>query len=197
MMLARAGLCTVATVLLSGCPSVIQHPPQGRLSSVEEVFDKVNPGAEADQAPAGSKRSNTFAASYQEVFRAVVVGASQNQINIESENRARGLVLGTRAIQTIPPVPRCPNSEQLNGRALPLKYFYVISVREKGPKTTEVVAALKAQGTCWSACLESVDLHQCKAYSVPHWATPPENPDETLTQLMVFIRNNLIAAGAL
>ncbi len=199
LVLVRAALCAALPVLLSACfGTAILYPAQGQLSGIGEVFNAGNPAAEADAAPVGSKRSNTFAASYQEVFRAAVVGASQNQINVESENRSRGYILGTRAIQMVPLVNRCPNSEGLNGRALPLRYYYVIAVKEKGPKATEVVAAVKAQGTCWSGnCFESVDKAQCAAYSKPHWATSQENPDETLTQLMVFIRNNLIAAGAL
>ena len=194
----RWTLCAALPLLLSACfGTAVQYPPTG-LSNSGEVFKPANPAAEAEAAPAGSKRSSVFAAPYQDVYRAALVGASQNQINVENENRSRGYILGTRAIQMVPLVPRCANSEPLNGRALPLRYYYVISVREKGPKATEVVAAVKAQGTCWSGnCFESVDKAQCAAYSTPHWATAQENPDEALTQLMVFIRNNLIAAGAL
>jgi hypothetical protein len=198
MATARLGTSIALAVLVSGCfgPAIL-NPPQGQLSGLGEVFGGANPAAAADEAPPGSKKSGTFAASYQDVFRAVVVGASQNQINVESENRSGGYVMGTRAVQIVPPVPRCPNSQSVNGRALPLRYYYVIAVKEKGPKTTEVVAAIKAQGVCWTGmCYESVQL-PCKAYAVPHWTTAQENPDESLTQLMIFIRNNLIAAGAL
>ena len=194
----RWALCVALPVLLSACfGPAVQYPSQG-LSAIGQVYNPGNPSAEADAAPAGSKKSSVFAASYQDVYRATLVGVSQNQINVENENRSRGYILGTRAIQMVPLVGRCPNSEPLNGRALPMRFYYVISVKEKGPKATEVVAAVKAQGTCWSGnCFESVDKAQCAAYSTPHWATAQENPDEALTQLMVFIRNNLIAAGAL
>jgi hypothetical protein len=182
--------------LVAGCGAKIRLPEKG-LSPVESVYPS-NVGASLNEAPAESKKTNVFAASFADVYRAAVVGASQSQINIENENKSQGYVLGTRAIQAIPPVPRCQYSEPFNGRALPLRYFYAIVVRERAAKRTEVTVAVKAQGTCWTGyCLEGVDVNQCKSYSTLHWATANENPDETMTQLMTFIRNNLIAAGAL
>jgi hypothetical protein len=188
--------CVVAAGLIAGCGTKIRMPQAG-LTPIENVFAESNVAASVSAAPAESRKTSVFQAPYADVFRAVVVGASQNQINIESENKSQGYVLGTRAIQIVPPVPRCPNSEPYNGRALPLRYYYAIVVKERAAKRTEVTVAIKAQGTCWFGhCFESVD-RPCKTYSVPHWATANENPDESMTQLMTFIRNNLIAAGAL
>jgi hypothetical protein len=196
-LIVRLSACAVLLGLLAGCGTAKQYPAEG-LTTVDKVFDVASPAAAAGAAPAESRKSSTFKASYADVFRAVVVATSQNQINIENEDRSRGYVTGTRAIQMVPPIRRCPNSESLNGRALPLRYFYIVVVRERAAKSTEVVAAVKTQGTCWTGnCFDSVDKEACGAYSKPHWATQQENPDESLTQLMVFIRNNLIAAGAL
>lgn len=184
-------------VVTAGCASAIRHP-QGGMASVEFVYSPLEIGSLIAKAPSQSKKATLFAASYEDVYRAAFVSASQTQINIETENKSKGLMLGTRAVEAVPPIPRCQNSERLNGVSLPRKYFYAIVVTEKGPKSTEVLATVKVQGACWTGvCFQSVDLAECTHYSTPHWADLGENPERELTQLMTFIRNNLIAAGVL
>lgn len=186
----------VGVAVMAGCLSAIRHPQDG-MASVESVYATSEIESLNDKAPSGSKKATLFTASYEDVYRAAFVSASQIQIDIETENKSKGLVLGTRVVEAIPLVPRCPNSERFNGVGLPRKYFYAIVVKEKGAKSTEVLATVKVQGACWTGlCVKSADM-ACTHYSTPHWADLGENPEKELTQLITFIRNNLIAAGVL
>lgn len=188
----------VGIVLTVGCTgSSILHP-QGGMASVGVAYPVEEIEGLGEKAPPQSRKAAVFAASYEEVYRAVVVSASQTQINIERENKSKGLVLGSRVVEALPPVPTCPGSQRVNGISQPRKYFYAIVIKEKGVRSTEVLASVKVQGACWTGhCFEYIDMEACSQYARLHWANLVENPEKELTQLMTFIRNNLHAAGVL
>jgi hypothetical protein len=189
----------VSALAVVGCGPVIRHP-EGGLDSVDQAYGPTlsGIGAAISEAPPASKKVAVFNAPYEDVYRAVVVSTSQSQIFVEKESRSDGVVMGTRVVQARPLVPICAYSREKNGVPLPRKYFYAVYVKELAAKSTQVTAAVKVQGSCWTGeCAQRADFAECKAYSTPHWAQPVEDADEGLTRLLTFIRNNLLAAGAI
>mgnify|MGYP001604059396 CR=1 FL=1 len=186
-------MAILGVAVTAGCTKGILKP-QGGMASVAAVYSTSEIESLKDKAPSQSRKSSLFAASYEDVYRAVFVSASQTQINIETENKSKGLVLGTRDIETASMFRKCP---AVPTGSLTRRYYYAIVVKEQGAKSTEVFATVKVQGSCWTDfCWDSGNV-ECNNYSTPHWADRSENPEKELTQLMTFIRNNLIAAGVL
>jgi hypothetical protein len=146
-----------------------------------------------DQIPRDSFKKAAFKVPYEDVFRAASVSASQAQFSIEEERKADGVILAMRTIQERPPqdIPIAPGNQRPHQR----NYYYAIVVKEKGPKSTEVVIMAKAQGKCLVDPLSATAA--CKAYAVPHWAAGHDDATPDLNQYMIFLRNNLIAAGLL
>ena len=144
-----------------------------------------------EQIPQDSFKKMVFQAPYENVFRTASVSASQAQLSIEEESKGEGVILATRIVQALPPqnLPISPGNKLSHQR----NYYYAILVKEKGAKSTEVLITVKSQGKCLIDPL--CNTSACKAYAIPHWATGHDHAMQDLNQFMIFLRNNLIAAG--
>jgi hypothetical protein len=185
--------------LLGGCAPTATWSPS-RFAALEEAFPSERFLDSTAGIPSDSLKKNLFNAPYEDVFRAVSISASQAQMLVEKEDKKGGIILAVRTIQAPPPpgLPDCVLALQGNTRPQQRNYYYAILVKEMGPKSTEVTAVAKAQGRCIDGpCLTGPPAATCHAYASVHWAMAHENSLQELTQLMIFIRNNLIQAGLL
>jgi hypothetical protein len=172
-----------------------------RFLTVNEMF-----GTEA-KPPAGMSdavKKNVFEASYAEVFRAATVSASQAQFNVESDDRKKGRILATRTVMQ-QPIGTSPNMPTQH------VFFFDISLKELGPKKTEISIAAKVQGRCMSestallGCLTlgilvpwSMDRNErCENLSAGIWAAGDYAAGQDIGNFLTFVRNNLIAANAI
>jgi hypothetical protein len=117
---------------------------------------------------------------------------------VEVEDKTKGVIFATRTIQATPYpiVPTCQYSQSLNGVPQQRNYYYAIVLKEQGAKSTEVTVLALAQGRCITgACARFLDGEECMKYSSVHWAMSLESSMTELNQVLIFIRNNLIAAG--
>jgi hypothetical protein len=187
----RHSVCVLFLILcfsaLLGCGTWLPE----RFVRPDEAYSAKEYFQNTDQLPYESFKKAVFEVPYEDVFRAASLSASQAQFNIEEERKADGLILATRTVQERPPRDAAPGNQRPHQR----NYYYAIVVKEKGPKSTEVVIMAKAQGKCLADPLGSPA--QCRAYAIPHWAAGHDNPTQDLGQFMTFLRNNLIAAGLL
>jgi len=166
--------CAIFAYLLASCTETYN-----RFVTIEEAY----PSPEAYQitaaVPSESYKKVVLNVPYADVFRAVEVAATQVGMNIESSDRSKGLILAIR--QQLPRFRR----------------YYAITVKELGSKTTEIVVFSKAQSQCYEQWKSG-----CKRASTLHWSGtlergPVDSDSQTLLQVTNFMRNNLIAAGAL
>jgi hypothetical protein len=157
--------------------------------------------------PPESQKKLVLEVPFEDAWRASIQAIVQAQFNVESSQKAKGVILGKK-IKTY--------NRGLQGEwVYKTEYTYAVLVNETGPKTTEVRVLSKAQGSCrvhgvgmYALMIVGIitilfipifysESSDCKELiSVPHWAGGPEN-EEQLTQVSSFVRNNLIAAGAL
>jgi hypothetical protein len=177
----------IMILALSGCRS---HLP-ANFATVEEAFPPAETKTPAN-IPSDSIKRSIFEVPFEDVFRAVMVSVSQVQMNIESNDKNKGIILATRTIEVPPPFHSDLGD---NRRPKQRNYYYKIMVIEKGPKSTEVIAFAKTQGSCTDWSIDAAFGSPCPKYAALHWAQNQDSSARELTQLMTFIRNNLIAAG--
>jgi hypothetical protein len=180
---------------LEGCGGGMWLPQ--RFGTVGEAYLSRDYLQSIEHIPSESYQKSMFNAPYEDVYRAVSVSASQAQLNIKKENKAEGLIFAEQALKINPPTDllNCPANNFANNKPALWYYYYAIVIKEKGPKSTEVTAMAKAQGRCHTGGCWGND--NCPHYSAIHWASGPDSAMTNLSQLMIFIRNNLIAAGLL
>ena len=180
-----------------------------RFATLEEVYPPNASLTPPPDAPLDSFKKGTFEAPYEDVFRAVSVSASQAQFNVESTDKARGLILATR-VMMVRNLGESRTSE-------PRQYSYAIMVKENGPKSSEVMVLAKVQQSCTRMSFLSgmsgilgfgvlliatlpiylLDKTTCDKAATVQWATGEFTTLQEMTQIMTFTRNNLIAAGTL
>jgi len=184
-------LSAILLIMLSAMLGCRSHLPVNFVT-VEDAFP-TGVSSSIANIPSESFKRSIYEATYEDVYRAVMVSVSQVQMNIEVTDKNKGIILATRTIN-IPP----PFGSDLadNRRPMQRNYYYKVMVIEKGSKSTEVIALAKAQGRCIDWPLDNVMFGApCGKYSTIHWAVNQESSAQELAQLMTFIRNNLIAAG--
>jgi hypothetical protein len=195
---------------MSSCGAVIPE----RFATVKEAFPSNSlPPPQSDLPPDTTVKA-TFASPYADVFRAVMVGATQAQFNVEVEDKAKGIILATRVFNAPPPTgvagAEFPSSKH--------RYYYGITIKEAGPKSTDVQVVAKRQLEChkwgpgWylnATILVIVIIglflyvkmwnenDACDEFASVQLASGKHNSEEQMGQLINFTRNNLIAAGAL
>jgi len=202
----------VLVFFLSGCTVTVPE----RFATLQEAYPPNESLTPPPDAPPDSYKKGTFAAPFEDVFRAVNVAASQAQLNVESTDKRKGQILATRFAQVQPR----GFSGDYSLKTFASTYSYMIAVSEKGPKTTEVLASSKVQITCervtalgWIGRTLAVPLtfglmlvvlpfqirddNRCADLSTAQWATGELSSQQELDRLLIFTRNNLIAAGAL
>lgn len=183
---------------LAGCGGLTWIPTS--FATLQEAYPSGDPLRSTEGIPSESMQKVVFNAPYEDVFRAASVSASQTQWLIQKESKTEGIILALRVLQ-IPPPPDtldCPNAAGANRRPTQRNYYYAVVIKEKGPKSTEVAAVAKAQGMCHTSCYDLFNPSAntaCERYASLHWASGHDTAMSELTQFMVFIRNNLIAAG--
>jgi hypothetical protein len=196
-------ICTLVTLccFLTSCYTIVPEH--------YDVMNKAYPPndmASPASAPPESIKKSTFEAPYEDVYRAATIAASQAQFNIESSDKSKGLILAERIALT---------GKVGDNAVTQTKFFYAITVKELGPKVTEVAISSKAQTKCrytspgthvvttifsfgiWLLFIPAIVAldNQCKEAAEIHWDATMSL--EQLTQFMTFTRNNLIAAGVL
>jgi len=182
-------LAVVSLVLASGCLSTTTLPEHW--ASAKEAFpDKksTNPPHEKEDAYVVA----TFRTPYEDVYRAALVSASQAMFNVTEENKREGYILAERIATIV-------------NTSIPVHYYYAIRIDEIHGKESRVTIAAKAQRECGFYGHFAIDIDICTKQSELHWVdkrTPrsigdpnPEGTKAEMTQVIVFIRNNLIAAG--
>lgn len=187
-----------STFFLSSCGPEFVRMPQ-RFAKVDEVFPPDKPPILPPDIPSDSYKKMVFNAPYEDVYRAAEVSATQAILSIESSDKAKG-VIKAELIKQI--------------TAGEWHYFFEIALKEIGPKSTEVIVTSKEQGSCnirtqgYVCCLgimtvglalamEPARNKKCEEISSVRWATGNTNVMQEMTNLMTFIRNNLLQAGVI
>lgn len=183
----------VILLILGGCGGGVWLPQ--RFGTAGEAYLSKDYLQSTEHIPSESHQKSMFNVPYEDVYRAVYVSASQAQLNIVKESKAEGVILALQALTINPPsdLMNCPANNFANNKPLQWYYYYAIVIKERGPRSTEVTAMAKAQGRCFSGVCFGND--PCPQYASIHWAAGLDSAMTNLSQLMVFIRNNLIAAG--
>jgi hypothetical protein len=164
------------------------------------------PGQASLIPPASAReasRSAQFAAPYDDVFRAAVVAAGQALLNIEEQQKSAGMVYASRSL-TMPP----HGTSEARRKRTQHTYFYAISVRELGPKTSEVRISAKVQGGCdmvgagiymLTAGVLTKQFNdendRCRALTAGMWADGEHSSEPEMQQFLALLRNQLVAAG--
>lgn len=182
---------------LSGCfPRAIYLPE--RFSTIDEVYPSGEVFDHLGDVPVDSYKKVVFEAPYEDVFRIAEVSATQAMFNIESVDKAKGLIFALKVTQE----PGVWNYSACGSPRNDKRYFYAIRVKETGPTTTEVTILSKAQGASCYAGGASVgtavgtglgvfNKDKAVAYASVHWSTNLQD----LLQYVTLMRNNLIASG--
>ena len=187
----------ILAVKLGGCasgPSVLPST----FSNVEQVFANgahLNP---PPNTPADSRKHIEVPVNYEDAYRATIVSLTQALMNIERENKAQGVVFAQKIVQVIPGFH--PTNNFNNQRSQERRYYFAIVLKEKGAELTEITAYAKVQGRCYFASTAfglPTDKVNCQNYATVHWASGIDSAQESLSQFMILLRNNLIAAGAM
>lgn len=202
--------CTIVTFacFMASCSTVAPE----RFARPSEVFPPASLKGFDSDAPFDSVKSTQVEAPFEDTFRAATVAASQSQFNIEESNKAKGWILATRVIHV-------PFGQQgiMKYDGSQKVYTYAIVVTEQGKKSTKVQIGAKMQRSCKKYNLlgqimrpiviiltfglelqgAGADHNQCEAESQLNWATGQNSSLQEMTQFLIFLRNNLIAAGVL
>jgi hypothetical protein len=166
----------------------------GRVMTAEEAFD---PSHTTGGPPADSIKKVVFDASYEEVFRAASIAATQAQWEIEKQDKHAGIVLAKRLVDN-EPIGVSWGTERSTH-----VHFYRISVTELGAKQTEVAIVAKVQAHCslmkhrlLGPSRDKIDKDNdyCRKLAAGMWQGVAGSAE--VSQFVVFLRNNLIAAGA-
>jgi hypothetical protein len=158
--------------------------------TAEEAFD---PSHTSDGPPPNWIKKVVLDASYEEVFRAASIAATQAQWDVEKQDKHAGIVLAKRLVES-EAVPVSWGSERTTHA-----HFYRISVTELAGKQTEVAIVGKVQAYCviqhgLTGLHAGKDNENCQKLAAGMWQSVAESPE--VSQFVVFLRNNLIAAGA-
>lgn len=202
-MISRAcGLFFLCAALI-GC-SMGRIVPE-RFMTVDQAFDPAGGYTPPAENPDAMKKS-IFNVPFEDVYRAVEVSMSQAQFNVESENKAGGVILATRTVEM-------PIGIYYSDMSTPYRhtFFYAASVKELGPRKTEVTIAAKVQGQCGVGNKAAITLmtmgvtagsvgtweENCFKLAGGMWVAGKYHQDKEFGQFLTFVRNNLIAAGVL
>jgi hypothetical protein len=190
-------LTLVRGVGLGGCatgPSVLPDT----FSNVIQAYDDgahLNPPA---NIPADSSKRVTVPVNFEDAYRATIVSLTQAQMNIESEDKAGGVVFAQQIVQAVPGFQ--PTNNYNNQRSQERRYFLAIVLKEKEAELTEITAYARVQGRCYFIAQSfglPNDRQNCQNYAAVHWATGIDSAQNNLSQFIILLRNNLIAAGVM
>lgn len=186
---------------LSGCAGDPTYPK--RFDTVTEVYGDGVTDDEFAQAPMPSKTTAVFDAPYADVFSVVSTSVTQNQWNVHSADEDAGAFLATRAIK---------EQFRWGDSYIPVDryYHYFIRIDEVSGGQSQVRAVAKTQGECRQVNRGAMaaltiglsELYSSKAEkecrdvgSKTMWAEGVKSVKSELDNLVIVIRNNLIALG--
>src|SRR5208337_590042 len=173
----------------------------------EEAFDPSHNGNGPD--PDAIKRV-VIDASYEEVFHAASMAVTQAMWEVDKQDKTAGVLLAHR-ITDEPfskkfsldhPQASAPAWASLCSTPTKHLYFYRVKTNELSAKQTEVVLEGKLQGYCNLHCstVFGVGKSFCRDYKencgelrMGIWLKANDQPE--MSQFVVLLRNNLIAAG--
>lgn len=194
----------IGAALLAACTT---GPGVVRMKSATEMFGAAASVNWQDAEPDAVRRT-LLAAPFADVQRAAMVAASQAQFNIEQEDKRGGVLLATRDV-------RGEWNPGNHNSVTNIRYSYLIVVREAGPRSTEVRIGAKVQADCTPysgigrtvfavttlGISEATGMGEgnarCQRMADGTWAKGQGGSQQEMGQFMNFLRNNLIAAGAL
>ena len=184
-------------VLVGGCASATSIDLLPKVHSAEEAFAESAHGVQPPQGSPAAK-SAVFEASFEQVYRAASVSTSQALFEVEKEDTRTGRIFAKRIVE------REPISVSWGTETATHTYFYLITVKELAPKRSEVAILARVTAPCRlshsydriaaSAEKLQADDDRCRALAAGTWAGGAE---PQLSQFMILVRNNLIAARAL
>ena len=201
MNLLKLTALSAIVVLSSGCAMQTWYPSQ--FDTVQQVYPERADASLYESAPESSRVSASFPAPYSDVVAVAERSATQNQWNVVSVDENSGNILASRAVKD---QFRTPNGYLPADR----RYHYVIGVQETAAADTRVWVVAKTQGACMQASRGTAaalsfgiseayipsSMKNCKkAGSKTMWAAGENSARHELEQLVILIRNNLIALG--
>ncbi len=204
--MSRRGRLMPAVALVTACMFVAGcfTPLPEQFATPEEAFpsSQFDKGLPTD-VPAESKKVVRFDATYEDVWRATTVSVSQAQLNVETAQKAKGLIHATRIVKG--------KRRQFPNAKTTMTYLFL--VKEEGAKSVSVHAVAKSQTECkkWTpltwvvlpvitfgiALLDAGHQLECVDIAEAQYAKGEFSSEEELAQVITFTRNNLIAAGAM
>jgi len=173
----------------------------------EQAFDPSHNGNAPD--PDVIKKV-VFDASYEEVFHAASNAVTQAMWEIDKQDKAAGVLFAHRVVNEpitkyYPVVNKKCGVQLYASLCLPKvhKYFYRVKTNELSAKQTEVVLESKLQGYCDLHCSAPFGLAGrpwCNEYKqscgeLRAGISLKANDQPEISQFVVLLRNNLIAAG--
>ena len=200
---------------LTGCAMDWYWTPE-RSATVQEAFRSYAPPGD----PAVARQAvvqQVFNAPYEDVFRAVNVSASQALFHVHEQDKRAGVVLATEVLRTQPTdqVHTTFYYAILIKERGPRRTSVTIMAKVQYPCLYQVVGAgwhIATFGIVKAATAlsgEDDDKESCTRRSTLRWAAVvnsdsgirrlPFSPDRTpeIARFLSFVRNNLIAAGAI
>jgi hypothetical protein len=194
---------------MTGC-AMDQHWLPERPASVQEAFPNLTPPPDTSVAEQAVVQQ-FFNAPFEDVFQAVNQSAAQAMLQIQHQDKRSGLILATE------PVRRQPSDRVFTS------FYYAIQVKEQGPRRSAVTVMAKVQYPChyqdsgagWhiatlgmATALEAGGKQTCERLTAVRWAaslpsdkavTLPFAPNRgpEIARFFSFVRNNLLAAGAI
>ena len=190
-----------ALFVMQGCSMQQTYPT--RFDTISEVYSTPLSEAQLTAAPPNSRITATFDAPYADVFSVASRSVTQNQWNLHSTDEAAGMILATR---TVVGQFRTPNGYVPVDR----HYHYLIRIDEKSAGASSLVAVAKTQGACVqinrgamgamsfgiSEASFSSEMKNCRDRgSKTTWADGSASAKSELDNLVILMRNNLIALG--
>jgi hypothetical protein len=201
----------VAIIALSLLPLLNAKKPQDvepQWLTAEQAFDTSHNGNAPD--PDASKKV-VLDASYEEAFHAATMAVTQAQWEIDKQDKAAGVLLAHRVTEESLDRVYLSHShttefadEALYTQPKRHIYFYRVRLNEVSAKQTEIALEVKVQGDCTEHCLTSMILPStkpfCKEYTERRgelrMGTSLSAKDrQDVSQFVIMVRNNLIAAG--
>ena len=190
-----------AAIYLSGCALEQWYPE--RFDTIEEVYAPGVSERQLNLAPAPSRISAEFDAPYADVFAVAERSVTQNQWNLHSSDEASGTILATRVTKG---QFRTPNGYLPADR----HYHYLVRIDEVSGSVSSLAAVVKTQGACkqinraafgamtlgMSEAAFNSEMKDCKEDgSKTTWAQGEASVKGELDNLVILMRNNLIALG--
>lgn len=195
----------ILPMVLLGCVSMRPE----RLATTKEVFPEAEKFT-TDGVPQDSFKKAYFEAASDDVFRALLNALTKASLNIEHQDKEKGIILAMKEASYVPGKSGTKAGETPGVR----RYSVAVVLEKKSAKGTDVTVYSKVQTSCgyWgpgSASALSVcsffilapfiaaDNHRCSTLAELQWATKDMTSPSMLPDILRITRENLMNAGLL